>query len=46
LFPELETLPHADTLNRVLARLDVKQLEQTHMALVKRLIRRKNSNAT
>ena len=41
LFPELETLPHADTLNRVLARLDVKQLEETHMALVKRLIRHK-----
>ena len=39
LFPELETLPHADTLNRVLARLDVKQLEVTHMALVERLIR-------
>jgi hypothetical protein len=41
LFPELETLPHADTLNRVLARLDVKQLEVAHMALVKQLIRRK-----
>lgn len=40
-FPELETLPHADTLNRVLAWLDVKQLEETHMALVKRLIRHK-----
>ncbi len=39
LFPELETLPHADTWNRVLARLDVKPLEETHMALVKRLIR-------
>ena len=41
LFPELETLPHADTLNRVLARLDVKPLEVTPMALVKRLIRQK-----
>ena len=41
LFPELETLPHADTLNRVLARLDVKPLEETHIALVKRLIRHK-----
>jgi len=41
LFPELATLPHADTLNRVLARLDVKPLEEAHMALVKRLIRHK-----
>ena len=40
-FPELETLPHADTLNRVLARLDLKHLEEAHMALVKRLIRHK-----
>ena len=41
LFPEVATLPHADTLNRVLTRLDVKPLEVTPMALVKRLIRHK-----
>jgi hypothetical protein len=41
LLPEVETLPQADTLNRVLARLDVKPLEVTPMALVQRLIRHK-----
>ena len=41
LFPELETLPHADTLNRVLARLEIEQLEAVHIALVQQLIRNK-----
>lgn len=41
LFPELESLPHADTLNRVLAKLDVAGLEQAHVGLLRRLIRNK-----
>jgi hypothetical protein len=41
LFPELETLPHADTLNRLLADIDVVHLEEAHVALVRRLIRNK-----
>jgi hypothetical protein len=41
LFPELESLPHADTLNRLLSVLDVSQLEQAHGALLRRLIRNK-----
>ena len=41
LFPELETLPHADTLHRVLCRLDVAQLEQAHVEVRRRLIRNK-----
>ena len=41
LFPELETLPHADTLHRVLSRLEVEQLEQAHVELLRRLIRDK-----
>ncbi len=41
LLPELATLPPADTWHRVWARLDVKQLEVAHMALVHRLIRHK-----
>jgi hypothetical protein len=41
LFPELETLPHADTLHRLLSQLDVTQLEQAHVALIGRLIRGK-----
>jgi hypothetical protein len=41
LFPELESLPHADTLNRLLSTLDVSQLEQAQGALLRRLIRNK-----
>lgn len=41
LFPELETLPHADTLHRVLCQLDVARLEQAHVELLRRLIRNK-----
>jgi hypothetical protein len=41
LFPELESLPHADTLHRVLSQLDVTQLEHAHVALLRRLIRHK-----
>jgi hypothetical protein len=31
LFPELENLPHADTLFRLLCRIDVSQIEQAHV---------------
>lgn len=41
LFPELETLPHADTLFRLLRGTDVAQIEQTHVELIGRLIRGK-----
>ena len=41
LFPELETLPHADTLHRVLQKLEVSELENAHVALIRRLIRNK-----
>ena len=41
LFPELEHLPHADTLFRLLCRIDVGQIEQAHIALVNHLIRNK-----
>ncbi len=41
LFLELESLPHADTLHRVLSQLDVTQLEHAHVALLRRLIRNK-----
>ncbi len=41
LFPELDALPHADTLHRLLQQLDVAQLEQAHVALLRRLIRNK-----
>ena len=43
LFPELEAIPHADTLYRLLRELgeDVCQIEQAHVALITRLIRKK-----
>lgn len=41
LFPELESMPHADTLNRVLQKLDIDALETAHIALIKRFIRNK-----
>jgi hypothetical protein len=41
LFPELESLPHADTLHRLLSELDITSLEHAHVALVRRLIHHK-----
>ena len=41
LFPELDILPHADTLFRLLTKIDVSQIEQAHLELVARLIRKK-----
>ena len=41
LFPELEDLPHHDTLARLLARIDVTDLEQAHLDMIRHLIRGK-----
>lgn len=43
LFPELESIPHADTLYRLLRDLgeDVQSIEQAHVALITQLIRKK-----
>lgn len=41
LFPDLEELPHADTLARLLARIDVTQIEQAHLDMIGHLIRNK-----
>ncbi|HUU81798.1 MAG TPA: transposase family protein [Acidobacteriota bacterium] len=41
LFPELEDLPHHDTLMRLLARIEVGEIESTLIALVRTLIRNK-----
>jgi hypothetical protein len=41
LFPELDSLPHADTLARVLKTIHPQQIESTHIELIKNLIRRK-----
>jgi len=44
LFPELDTVPHQDTLNRILADIDVESLQDAHLQMVKRLIRNKKFN--
>jgi hypothetical protein len=41
LFPELEDLPHHDTLARLLAQIDVADLEGAHVAMIRHLIRSK-----
>ncbi|WPL14447.1 transposase family protein [Thiorhodovibrio litoralis] len=41
LFPQLDALPHADTLFRLLARIDVNAIAHAHLELVRRLIRNK-----
>ena len=41
LFPELEDLPHNDTLMRLLARIEVNEIESVHIELVRKLIRNK-----
>jgi hypothetical protein len=41
LFPQLDELPHADTLYRLLCRIDVSQIEQAHIDLIRRLMRKK-----
>lgn len=41
LFPELESLPHQDTLCRLLERIEVEEIETAHINLLRRLIRNK-----
>lgn len=41
LFPELESMPHNDTLARLLSKIDVNEIEKAQIELVRRLIRKK-----
>ena len=41
LFPDLESIPHHDTLMRLLERIDVSALESAHIELLRRFIRNK-----
>jgi hypothetical protein len=43
LFPGLEELPHQDTLARLLARIDVNEIEAAHLDMIRQLIRGKKS---
>ncbi len=40
-FPELESLPHYDTLKRLLSKIDVNEIESIHIELIRRMIRNK-----
>jgi len=41
IFPELETIPHHDTLNRILSKIDVNRIETVMVEIVRKLIRNK-----
>lgn len=41
LFPELETLPHQDTLCRLLERIEVDKIGEAHLSMFGRLVRQK-----
>jgi hypothetical protein len=41
LFPDLEELPHQDTLARLLARIEVAEIEQAHLDMIRQLMRGK-----
>jgi len=41
IFPELENLPHHDTLNRILSNIDVNRIEEAHIELIRKFIRQK-----
>lgn len=41
IFPELDSIPHADTLVRLLERMDTKKIEEIHISLINDLIKRK-----
>jgi len=41
LFPEMESIPHQDTLNRILSRIEVEDIQQAHLQMIRRLIRNK-----
>lgn len=38
IFPELDSIPHADTIARLLAKINVLQIERAHITLIKQLI--------
>ena len=41
MFPELESLPHQDTVNRLLARIDINKIEEALLQLIEHFIRGK-----
>lgn len=45
IFPELDSIPHADTLVRLLERTGPKKIEEIHISLINDLIKKKNSQS-
>ena len=41
IFPELDSIPHADTLARILEKINPKEIEDVHIELIKELIHKK-----
>jgi hypothetical protein len=41
MFPELESMPHQDTLNRLLSKIEVDEIEETMIELIQHFIRQK-----
>jgi hypothetical protein len=41
IFPEPESIPHADTLARVLEKINVSEIESAHILSINKLIRNK-----
>jgi hypothetical protein len=41
IFPDLEELPHHDTLGRILGKIDVDRIEEIHVDLIRNFIRKK-----
>ena len=41
IFPELDSIPHADTLVRLLERTDSNKIEEIHISLIRDLIKKK-----
>lgn len=41
LFPEMEGVPHQDTLNRILSRIEVEDIQEAHLRMLRRLVRNK-----
>ena len=40
-FPELASLPHQDTVNRLLCKLEVEEIQDLHVEMIRRLVRNK-----
>ena len=43
-FPEIDSIPHADTISRLIGRIDLDELESIHVNMLKKLINKKKFN--